>query len=154
MKGRQNTPESHARRVIGRIGTNPITWLQFQVEKAVDITPETLAHIRGQFKKLRAKHGRLYSLPDDLAEREYIRIAYRLNAMRIEAAILSSKALGKGYHTASKTLALYAAAALKFKSSNGKNVNEPAPRRRMPAAATSQGADEDDDEAAADVEEA
>lgn len=140
---RRNTPESHARRVMGRVGTNPITWLQYQVEHAVDISPETLAHIRGQFKKLRAKHGKLFSLPDDIAEREYIRIAYRLNAMRIEAAILRTPALGKGYHTASKTLGIYAAAALKRNSSKEKGDKGQGVRRRMPTAATSPDHDPD-----------
>lgn len=130
-----NSPEAHARRVIGRIGANPVTWLQHQVEQAKDISPTTLAHIRGLFRKLRAKHGRLISLPDDVAEREFIRIAFRMNLLRCQERLMRMKDTDSKQHVVSKTIGIWAAATLKFKPGNGKQQGREVQRRAVPTAA-------------------
>lgn len=140
-----NSPEAHARRVIGRIGANPITWLQHHVEQAKDISPTTLAHIRGLFKKLRAKHGRLVSLPDEIAEREFIRIAFRMNLLRCQERLIRMKDTDKGQHTLSKTIGIWASATLKFKSSNAKQTGREVQRRQVPTAASAPRPDEPDE---------
>jgi len=138
-----STPEAHANRVLGRIATNPLTWLQHQVEKTRGLSPETLAHIRGQLKKLVKKHGHLKSIPDEIAEREYIRIAYRLNLMRTLEHVWGMKPSDKGYSLACKTLGIWASATLKYKPTTDKQGRTQAQRRAVPTAAMSSGQDRD-----------
>ncbi len=139
------TPESTARRIVGRIGANPITWLRHQVEHTIDLSPETLAHIRGLFRKLRARAGHLSSLTDDVAEREYVRISYRLNFMRTQEKLCRMKVTDKGYYTTSKLLGIYAAATLKFKESKGQRRATQRPQKPVPTSRTA-GSQESDHE--------
>lgn len=131
--------ESRANRVLGRIATNPLTWLQHQVDKTKGVSPETIVHVRNQFKRLVRKHGPLKSIPDAIAETEYVRLAYRLNYMRTLEHVLSMKPSDKGYHIGSKTLAVYAAATLKYNGDNGKGGKGQENRKPVPTAATSRG---------------
>jgi len=128
-----HTEESRAHRVLGRIATNPITWLQHQLTKTKGVSPETLAHINSQLKRLVKRHGPLKSLPDEVAEREYLRLAYRLNYMRTVEHALSLHPSNKGWHITSKTLALYASATLKLKGGNEKQRAGTQARRAVPS---------------------
>ena len=136
-----HTEESREHRILGRVAANPITWLQHQVEKTKGVSPETIAHIRGQLRKLVKRHGPLKSLPDDISEREYIRLAYRLNYMRTLEHVLAMKPTDKGYHIASKTLAIYASATIKFKTSNDKRTPGQIARKAVPSTSSSRPAD-------------
>ena len=137
--------QTRANRIMGRIATNPMTWLQHQVEKTKAASPETLAHIRAQMRRLVKKYGPLKSLSDEIAEREYIRLAYRLNHMRTLEAVLAMKPSDKGYHAASKTLGIYAAATLKFKQDKASGRAPVGQRRAVPTAATAVSRERDND---------